>query len=287
MDIAIGLPGALPGRPAGSIAEWARRAERAGFSSLGTIGRIVFDCYEELVMLGVAAGATERIRLATTVLIGPVRETVLLAKQAATLDALSGGRLALGLGVGWRDDDFRATGAAGYHERGRRLDEQVALLRRTWTGTPPAEALDAVGPPPAREGGPEIWLGGAAPPALRRAGRLADAFIAMPGAEEQVRSHYGTVCEAAERAGRTPPRLVVTGYFALGDQERAVRNVDAYYRFGGQGFVDAMVSALLTSPAAIEGAIETGRKLGAAELFLWPQLDEVSEVDALADIALR
>ena len=286
MHIAIGLPGALPGRPATSTLEWARRAERAGFSSLGTIGRIVFDCEEELVMLAAAAGATERIRLATTVMISPVRETLLLAKQAATLDAISGGRLALGLGVGWRPDDFVATGVAEFERRGRRIEEQVTTMRRVWAGESPASGVDPIGPPPARSGGPEIWLGGAAPAALARAGRLADAFISVPAPEEQLRASHAAVLAAAEKAGRAGPRLVSSAYFALGDREKAIENVTAYYRFGGQGFVDAMIASLVTTPDAVRETIERNHKVGASELFFWPQLDDPGEVEALAEIAL-
>jgi len=220
------------------------------------------------------------------VMISPVRETLLLAKQAATLDAISGGRLALGVGVGWRPDDFEATGVADFARRGRRIEEQVARMRRVWSGESPAEGVDPIGPPPARPGGPEIWLGGMAPAALTRAGRLADAFIAVPAPEAQLRDAYGAVVRAAEEAGRPAPRLVTAAYFALGSREKAIANVDAYYRFGGQGFVDGMVAALLTDADAIRGAVETSRELGASEHFLWPQLDGPEEVDALAEIVL-
>ena len=109
MKIAIGLPNSLPRTSGPDLIAWAREAEEHGFSSLGTIGRVVYDSHEELVALAACAAVTSRIGLATTLLVSPVREPVLLAKQAATLDAISGGRLSLGLGVGWRDDDFRAT----------------------------------------------------------------------------------------------------------------------------------------------------------------------------------
>ena len=111
MDIGIGLPTTIAGTTGEQVVEWARRADRAGFSSLGTIDRLVYDNYEPLIALAGAAGATERIRLLTSVLLAPLRtNAALLAKQAASLQQLSNDRLVLGMGVGGRDDDFDASG---------------------------------------------------------------------------------------------------------------------------------------------------------------------------------
>src|SRR5207244_6217793 len=119
MDIGIGLPNAVRGVDRRGIVDWAQRAEDAGFSTLGTIDRIVYPNYESLIALAAAAAVTERIGLATDILIAPLRRsTALLAKQAATIDNLSGGRMVLGLAVGGRADDFDAVGA-DFHTRGR------------------------------------------------------------------------------------------------------------------------------------------------------------------------
>src|SRR5687768_8981416 len=107
MDIGIGLPNTLPVAGPDLVA-WARRAEERGFSSLATIDRIVYPSYDSLTALAAAAGATSRIRLFPDILLTPVYPPVWLAKATASLDALSGGRLTLGLGVGGRGDDFAA-----------------------------------------------------------------------------------------------------------------------------------------------------------------------------------
>src|ERR687888_2610979 len=112
MQIGIGLPTTVPGTEGSAVVRWARRAEERGFSSLGVLDRIVYDNYEPLIALAGAAGATERIRLATTILIAPSRvDATLLAKQAASVDRLSGGRLTPGMGGGGRPDDFEVAGA--------------------------------------------------------------------------------------------------------------------------------------------------------------------------------
>ena len=128
MDIGIGLPNAVRGVDRRGIVEWARRAHQAGFSSLGTIDRVVYPNYESLVSLAAAAAVTERIRLVTDILIAPLRtNTALFAKQAATIDDLSGGRLVLGLAVGGRPDDFEVSGA-DFTARGPTFDRQLVEL---------------------------------------------------------------------------------------------------------------------------------------------------------------
>src|SRR2546425_2587873 len=145
MDIGIGLPNPVPGTPGRSLVEWARKAEERGFSGLATIDRIAYPSYESLIALAAAAAVTERMKLVTNVLLGPTRNPVLLAKEAASVDQLSGGRLILGLGVGSRPDDFAAT-EQGFSDRGRRWDEALELIHRAWKGEPVGGAEKPVGP---------------------------------------------------------------------------------------------------------------------------------------------
>src|SRR5437868_13331950 len=100
MRVGVGLPTGIPGTDGQLVLEWARRADAGPFSSLGVIDRLVHRCWEPLTSLVACAAVTERVRLATMILVGPLRRTSLLARQAATVDALSGGRLVLGLGLG-------------------------------------------------------------------------------------------------------------------------------------------------------------------------------------------
>ena len=100
MRVGVGLPSTVPGTQGQLIIEWASRADEGPFSSLGVLDRMVYDSYDPLITLGAVAGITHRVKLATTIVIGPLHNTALLAKTAASLDALSGGRLVLGLAVG-------------------------------------------------------------------------------------------------------------------------------------------------------------------------------------------
>src|SRR4051794_5603542 len=222
--IGIGLPNAVPGAAGGLITEWASRAERAGFASLATIDRIVYDSYDPLLALAAAAAVTERVELMTTVLIGPVRPTALLAKEAATLDRLSGGRLTVGIGLGGREDDFAVAGVSTAG-RGRRLDEQLDELRRIWAGE--RYGTDGpIGPAPVRAGGPELLIGGDPRYAAERVARhRAGWTLAVAGGRgdggvgdpADLVAGKAMLAEAWARHGNAGrPRIVAVFFFSLG-----------------------------------------------------------------------
>ncbi|HXF57454.1 MAG TPA: LLM class flavin-dependent oxidoreductase [Actinomycetota bacterium] len=167
-----------------------------------------------LPVLGAFAAATERIRLGTGVLLAPFHHPLRLAEDAATVDLLSGGRLVLGLGLGWREEEFRMFGLP-LRERVRRTVETVEVLRRAWTGRRfsyegKVFRFDQVRvtPPPAQEGGPPIWLGGTAQAAVRRAGGLADGYLrTRGGGVEAMAAALALAEEGARNAGRDPEAL--------------------------------------------------------------------------------
>ncbi|MFG3046638.1 LLM class flavin-dependent oxidoreductase [Streptomyces sp. NPDC048241] len=280
MNVGIGLP---IGDPA-ALLDWARRADDGPFSTLGLLDRLVYDNPEPLIALAHLAGATSRIRVQTEVLLAPLRDTALLAKQAATLDRMTGGRLVLGLGIGGRDDDHQVTGIDP-RTRGRRLDEQMAVLRRLWSGEPYGDGVGPIGPAPARPGGPEVLFGGFKPVALERVARWGDGFLAAAppswagGLFDTVRGYW-------EQYGREgEPRIVAQVNVALGppdviDDARSAMH--AYYAF--TGMADRMTAGLLTTPAEIREAIARFTDLGADEVMLYCYGLDPAQVDRLAEV---
>ncbi|MGH3394314.1 MAG: LLM class flavin-dependent oxidoreductase, partial [Streptosporangiaceae bacterium] len=214
MNIGLGLPISDPA----VLLDWARRADAGPFTTLGLLDRLVYDNPEPLVTLAALAAVTTRIRVQTEVLLAPLRQPALLAKQAATLDRLSGGRLTLGLGVGdaRRRDDFAAAGTDP-RTRGRRLDEQLAIMRRIWSGQP--YEAGPIGPAPARPGGPEVLFGGFRPAALERVARWGDGFLAAapPAWAGNLFRAVEQAWLAAGRAGR--PKIVAQVNVALGSPD--------------------------------------------------------------------
>ncbi|MFC9912401.1 LLM class flavin-dependent oxidoreductase [Streptomyces sp. NPDC127197] len=279
MNIGIGLPIGDPPL----LLDWARRADAGPFSTLGLLDRLVYDNPEPLVALAVLAGATSRIRIQTEVLLAPLRESALLAKQAATLDRMTGGRLVLGLGIGGRDDDHQAAGI-DLRTRGRRLDEQMALMCRLWSGEPYGDGVGPIGPAPARPGGPEVLFGGFQPAALERVARWGDGFLAAAapswagGLFDTVRTYW----REYGREGR--PRLVAQINVALGPEDvldDARTRMHEYYAFTGTA--DRMVAALLTTPAGVREAIARFADLGADEVMLYCYGLDPAQVDRLSD----
>lgn len=282
MQIGIGLPANLPGVPGKVILEWARKADAGPFSSLGLIDRLVFGNYDVLIALAGAAGATQRIRLTSTVLLAPLRNAALLAKQAASLDVLSGGRFTLGLGIGSRADDYQAVGV-DLHRRGKIFDEQLKTMHRIWSGQPLSEGGNPIGPLPVQQGGPEILIGGSSPAALRRLETWGDGYISGGGGPQRANQFFRIVEETWQSAGRDgKPRLVACMYFALGPdaQSRGGDYIRRYYGAWGE----SIAQALPTTTEAITGAIKAFADIGTDELILWPCTPDLDQIDRVADL---
>jgi alkanesulfonate monooxygenase SsuD/methylene tetrahydromethanopterin reductase-like flavin-dependent oxidoreductase (luciferase family) len=285
MKIGIGLPATIPTVRPDVILAWAKRADEGPFSSLGIIDRIVYSNYEPLITLAAAAAVTERIRLMTTILIAPLRNTGILAKQAASLDALSNGRLTLGFGVGSREDDFQAA-PESFHTRGHRFEEQLALMTRVWAGEPAGDGVGGIGPKPVRAGGPELLIGGYTPAALKRASRWADGYIAGGAGPDNAKQVYTIIAEEWKAAGREGrPRFVSGAYFALGPQaaEKGGSYLRDYYAFLGP-MADAIAGSIPTTPEAVKGAIQAYADAGVDELVLWPTIPDLEQVNRLAEL---
>lgn len=288
MDVGIGLNATVPGVAGRDILDWARAADDGPLSSLGIIDRIAYPNHEPLTVLAAVAAVTRRVRLTTTVLVAPIRNPGLLAKQAATIDSLSAGRLTLGVGIGGREEDYLAAGSdTDFARRATALEDQLDLLRRVWAGEPPVDGVGSIGPRPASHGGPEVLVGGYSTPAARRAGRLADGFIAGNVAPDRARAFYDEAVAARKEAGRDGGfRFVICGYFCLGDAatvERGRDNLRDYYGFsadGGQGAADS----LHAGEDAVRERLAACEEHGADEVILWPAVPDVDQVERFAAV---
>jgi probable F420-dependent oxidoreductase len=287
MEIGIGLPNPVKGVEGRALVAWSRRAEERGFSSLATLDRIAYPSYDSLVTLAAAAGVTERIELLTNILLGPTRNPVLLAKEAASVDQLSGGRLTLGLGVGGRPDDFEAVGE-DFEGRGRRWDESLELMSRVWKGEPVPGSPEPIGPRPVRDRGIPVLIGGMSDQAIVRTIRFGAGWTAGGAPPEQVGPFVERVRAAWSESGREgTPRIVALSYFSLGDdaEEASREYLKDYYAFLGE-WADSIAEGALRTRDAIRERIKQFEDMGVDLVILDPTVGDVSQVDRLADEVL-
>lgn len=287
MDIGVTVPQLEIGSDPVPICEFAKAADELGFEHLLASDHVLganadrdggwsgpYDhtdqFHEPLTLFGYLAGATGRITLATGILVLPQRQTALVAKQAAEVDRLSGGRLRLGVAVGWNPIEFVGLGQS-FEERGRRIEEQIQVCRQLWTENPTTfdgtfhEIPDAgINPLPVQQPIP-IWMGGTAEVVLRRVARQADGWIPQRQPGDGLQEQLDTIYEHAEAIGRDPGEIGLNGRVGFdGDEEAVVEGVAAWedvgaeyvsIHTGGQGFDPAEhVTAIETVASALERA---------------------------------
>jgi len=277
MNIGVGLPTSTSGISGQLLVDWAKRADAGPFSSLGVVDRVAYQNYEPFTALAAAAAVTQRVRLATMVVIAPLRNTAILAKQAASIHALSGGRFTLGVAVGARGEDYAVSGIDS-RGRGRRFGEQLEAIRDIWEE-------GKIGPTPTT-GGPQLLVGGSSGEALARMARYSDGYMHGGG---PARAFAGAAAKAIAawsdlgRPGR--PKLWGMGYFALGDgnADAGAEYLRHYYAFTGP-FAEKIAAGNLTSPGAITDFIRGYEDAGCDELVLFPTTSGVEQVDRLAEV---
>ena len=281
MEIGIGLPNAVRGVDRAGTVEWARRSDQAGFSSLGTIDRLAFPNYESLIALAAAAAVTERIRLVTDILIAPFRDTAMLAKQAATVDGISNGRLVLGLAVGGRPDDFECAGV-DFGQRGQIFERQLGELVEFWKGK------GGVGPAPVSGERPSLLIGGSADIAFQRAAKHADGWTLGGGTPEAFSEGRAKLLEAWEAEGREgEPRTMALFYYGLGAnaEEAAREDLADYYAWLGD-YAEQIVASAATDPDTVNGYLAAFEEAGCDEVICFPVSTDPGQVDLLAEAVL-
>jgi alkanesulfonate monooxygenase SsuD/methylene tetrahydromethanopterin reductase-like flavin-dependent oxidoreductase (luciferase family) len=276
MNVGVGLPSTTPETDGAQVLEWARRADALPFSSVAVLDRVAYSSLEPFATLAAAAAATARVRLATMIAIAPLRATALLAKQAASVNALSGGRLTLGLAIGARVEDYEVAGVDP-RGRGQTFSEQLAYLRG-------GIDEDRVGP---SRDGIELLVGGGSGPAFARMARYADGYAHGGGPPRAFASAAARARAAWTDLGRPGrPRLWGQGYFALGDVERGNAYLRDYYAFTGP-FAERIVAANLTSARAVKDFVRGYEEAGCDELVLFPTVGDVDELERLAEAVSR
>jgi alkanesulfonate monooxygenase SsuD/methylene tetrahydromethanopterin reductase-like flavin-dependent oxidoreductase (luciferase family) len=278
MDIGIGLPNTVLGVDRRGIVDWAREAEQAGFASLGTIDRVAYDNYEPLISLAAAAAVTENIRLVTDILLGPVRQTTQLAKQTATIDNLSNGRLVLGLAVGGREDDYELSGV-DFHKRGAIMDRQLEELASLW------KREGDFGPRPANGTRPSMLIGGTADVVFERAAKYADGWTLGGGTPDAFVDGAAKLREAWSAEGRDgEPRTLALFYFALGDngEEDARHALGSYYAFLGD-YAEQIVGSAAKDADTVRGYLAAFEEAGVDEVICFPASADPAQVGLLAE----
>jgi alkanesulfonate monooxygenase SsuD/methylene tetrahydromethanopterin reductase-like flavin-dependent oxidoreductase (luciferase family) len=284
MKIGIGLPNQVRDVRPTVIPQWAAAAEEAGFSTLGTVGRVAYPGVMDTVALAAAAGATSRIGLLSNVLVATVWPAALLAKEAAGIDGISGGRLTLGVGVGIRTDDFVADGH-GPENRGKRFDRDLEVYREIWQGKPVGGGSNPAVTPGTRE--IPMLFGAIAPAAFERMARWGQGYIGASFPPEMVAGAFDTARDAWRKAGREgSPRLVAIAYYAFGDAKRGREKIYDYYSVGGDEIASMVANGVRDSAQAVREAVKAFGDLGADELIFNPATDDIDDVSRLAEIVL-
>jgi alkanesulfonate monooxygenase SsuD/methylene tetrahydromethanopterin reductase-like flavin-dependent oxidoreductase (luciferase family) len=280
MRIGMGLPAAVPEADVTALGEWAATAERLGFCSLGVIDRLVYDNLDPLVALAAAAARTERVELLTTVLNVPYRQNaVVLAKQLASVDRLSGGRLTAGLALGGWPEDYEASGVP-HRGLGAAMDAMIATMQQAWDG----KLAGASGPmpalPPERPG---LLVGGLVPAAFTRAATVGQGWIAPSFGIQQVVDGVAAVGKAWDRVGRPGrPRVVTVRYFCFGPG--ADENAEHYLRHYYLGYAPMVKADTPTTPEHLDAELARLRDAGADDVVLMPCTDDLAQVTLAAEV---
>jgi alkanesulfonate monooxygenase SsuD/methylene tetrahydromethanopterin reductase-like flavin-dependent oxidoreductase (luciferase family) len=275
IDVGMALPTMAQGYDRSTTLEWCRGIDAGPYSSISCGERITYHNQEVLVANAAAAALTERVQVFVNLVVGPLHPTPLLAKQLATLDVLAGGRLTVGLGVGGREGDYRAA-ESSFRHRHARLDQQVAGLRRAWSGEPLGDGA-VIGPPPVQAGGPPLLAGAMGPKALARAAVWADGISGFSlGADPgEMKGAADAALRAWADAGREErPRLVSGCFFALGldgSQDVLARFTYDYLEVFGERAARAMADGVaISTPERVRQAVADAEAAGCDEFVLVP-----------------
>jgi len=290
MKIGMTLPIMEPGLNADMLESWSSTVDEGPYSSLAFGERMAFDNPDTIALLGAAAAWTKRVRLVTTIIIAQLHDPVMLAKALATADMLSKGRLSVGLGLGGREEDYRAAGADLSLKTNAEVARRALIMKRVWAGEKVVETIEPVGPPPVQKGGPELLAGAQGPKSTRLAATWADGvsgftFDLNMQAQKEAFDLARTVWK---EAGRPAPRLATAFWFAIGDGARpqVQKHLRHYMNWIDKAALEAMLPTVGFSGTAAElkEVLKRLADLGTDETVLIPTSDDLDQVKRVADI---
>jgi alkanesulfonate monooxygenase SsuD/methylene tetrahydromethanopterin reductase-like flavin-dependent oxidoreductase (luciferase family) len=286
------MPVMEPHLDAPVLKAWARLIDDGPFSSLCWGERIAFDNPECLTLLGALAAWTDRVRLVTTVVVPQLHDPVMLAKQLATGDMLSGGRLTVGLGVGGRHEDYHAVGADPATQTMRAMAESVAVMKRIWLGEKVTESVVPVGPPPVQRPGPQLLVGTMGPKTVRSAAVWADGLAGTTldldvGKQNEL---FDVARDAWAQANKPKPLLATSFWFAIGEGDgpraQVHRHLRRYMNWIPAEYVDAMAPTTGWAGTGDEllAVLRGFEAIGADEVHLIPTSADIEQVRMVADV---
>jgi alkanesulfonate monooxygenase SsuD/methylene tetrahydromethanopterin reductase-like flavin-dependent oxidoreductase (luciferase family) len=286
------LPVMEPDLDAAVLKAWARAVDAGPFSSLCWGERIAFDNPDSLTLLGALSAWTDRVGLVTTVIVPQLHDPVLLAKALATGDLLSGGRLTVGIGVGGREEDYRAVGADVATQTMRGMAKRVAIMKRVWAGERLTESVLPVGPPPVQTGGPRLMVGTIGPRTVRSAAGWADGVAGTTLDLDVTRQNelFDVARHAWQEAGKPAPHLATSFWFAIGDGEgpraQVHRHLRRYMNWIPADFVDAMAptTGWAGSDEELVAVLRGFEAVGTDEVHLIPTSADIDQLRRVADV---
>ena len=289
MKIGLCLPYMKHGLTREDYHRWFQGIDQGPFHSLSCGERILGPTYDMRILLAAAATLTQRVEINATLYVLPMHDAVRAAKEIATLDVLSGGRLTVTVGYGGRPQDYRAVGME-YRGRHARMDRQVATMKSIWDQQPPFEGADPVGPVPAQAGGPKLYTGAMGPKGMARCAHWADGVFAFSGNGEraEIAATLNLADAAWEQAGRSQKPYRMGGFwYSLADdgQRKLYDYVYRYLLIAGEDVANYMADSVHRSSAdAVREALDNLERAGCAEAMLSPVTAELCEIERLADI---
>jgi len=290
MNVGVALPTMAEGFSGAVLRDWCRIVDEGPFSSISTGERISFFNPEMITTLAASAALTTRVDVMANIVVAPLHRPAMLAKQLATIDVLSEGRLVVGLGVGGRPHDYESVGVA-FARRHAQVDEMAEELRRLWSSEPPFEGADPVGPVPWTPGGPRLVAGAMGPASIARAARWAHGItgFSITGAAHEFVDAADQARSAWNDAGRNTPPWLGSGTFCvlgIDDAPAVLRRFAAtYLGFLGPSIAEAVASGLDVADAgALNRVLDAGVEAGLDEFTVVPGTWDLTCLEAIADI---